>query len=416
MQVYLVGGAVRDTLLNREVTERDWVVVGATPEQLSHLGYQQVGKDFPVFLHPDSKEEYALARTERKQGSGYHGFACYFDSDVTLEQDLIRRDLTVNAMAMTEDGAVIDPYNGRKDLANRILRHVSDAFIEDPLRVLRVARFAARYHTLGFTVAEETLQLMRKMATSGELSDITPERVWQEINKALSEESPHIFFSILHDCGALVCFMPELDALWGIPNPAKWHPEIDSGIHTMMVLEQAAKLTTSTMTRFAALCHDLGKALTEKALLPSHHGHEKAGVDIIKKVAARLKIPNSYKKLAMITSEFHLHCHRALELNPKTLVKVLEKAQAYRQEELFLQFLLACEADFKGRTGFEHKDYPQRRLFQDILAKTRKVDATLFTEQGLTGQQIGQHIHRYRVELAKQIQQKYQGMNYESNH
>jgi len=400
MNTYLVGGAVRDQLLNRPVVDRDWVVVGATPDELIQRGFKPVGKDFPVFLNPQTHEEYALARTEKKQGKGYHGFSCYFAPDVTLEQDLERRDLTINAIAQSEDGTLVDPFNGVADLQAKVLRHVSTAFIEDPLRVLRVARFAARYHSLGFTIAEETLQLMRQLAASGELNHLTPERVWKETEKALSENSPQVYFQTLHQVDALACIFPELDRLWGIPNPPQWHPEIDSGIHTMMVLEQAAKLSSSIDVRFAALCHDLGKGLPPEQEWPSHKGHEVAGIKVIEKMSQRLRIPNKLKQLACVTSEYHLHCHRAFELNPKTLIKTLESTGAYRQENAFEQFLLACKADFLGRTGFEDKPYPQLDFLSQLREKTATIDAKPFIDEGYTGKKIGEQIYRKRVSIA----------------
>ncbi|ACY57472.1 tRNA nucleotidyltransferase [Yersinia pestis D106004] len=305
MNIYLVGGAVRDSLLNLPVTEQDWVVVGATPEQLLKLGYQQVGKDFPVFLHPVSHEEYALARTERKSGQGYTGFTCYAAPDVTLEDDLLRRDLTVNAIARSADGEFIDPYHGKQDLENRVLRHVSDAFGEDPLRVLRVARFAARFAYLGFTIAPETMSLMSNMAQSGELSALTPERVWKETEKALKTQSPHVYFQVLRDCGALAVLFPEIERLFGVPAPEKWHPEIDTGIHTLMTLAIAAQLSPEVDIRFAALCHDLGKGLTPKEHWPHHHGHGPAGVKLVEQLCQRLRIPNPVRDLAKLVAEYH---------------------------------------------------------------------------------------------------------------
>jgi tRNA nucleotidyltransferase (CCA-adding enzyme) len=408
MKIYLVGGAVRDKLLNRSVTERDWVVVGATPQQMQQLGYKPVGKDFPVFLHPQTKEEYALARTERKTGQGYHGFSCYYAPDVTLEEDLKRRDLTINAMAEDQSGRLIDPYGGMNDLRQKKLRHVSDAFIEDPLRVLRVARFAARYHQLGFTIAEETLSLMRQLADSGELNHLTPERIWKETEKALTETSPQVYFDVLHQTGALACFFPELDKLWGIPNPAEWHPEIDSGVHTMMVLEQAARLSDEIQVRFAALCHDLGKGNTPPDEWPSHRGHEKAGVKIIAAACKRLKVPKTLCQLAKVTSEFHLHAHRAFELKAATLVKLLERTHAYHQPHRFEAFLLACEADFRGRKGFESRSYPQRQFLLDLLEATRKVDVQSLIQQGFSGHTLGQKIHQLRVAEARRIKLEYQ--------
>ena len=403
MQVFLVGGAVRDQLLNRKVTERDWVVVGATPQQLIDQGYQQVGKDFPVFLHPETHDEYALARTERKTTQGYHGFTCYFAPDVTLEQDLLRRDLTINAIAQDNLGQLIDPYGGQQDIEAKVLRHVSTAFVEDPLRVLRVARFAARYHYLGFSIAPETRQLMQQLAQSGELNSLTPERIWKETERALTERSPEVYFEVLHETGALECFFPELERLWGIPNPPQWHPEIDSGVHTMMVLHRAAVLTEEVAIRFAALCHDLGKGVTPVAEWPSHRGHEKAGVPIIEALCSRLKIPNRFKQLAAITSEFHLLAHKAFQLKASTLVKMLEKSKAYRNEKQFFDFLLACEADFRGRTGFEERDYPQRRFLIQAHQVTKTIDTRPWLEQGHSGKVIGEKIHQRRVGLIKQL-------------
>ena len=405
MEIYLVGGAVRDALLNRPVTEKDWVVVNATPQQLLDQGFQQVGKDFPVFLHPKTKEEYALARTERKSGAGYHGFDCYFAPDVTLEQDLQRRDLTINAMAQDDAGNIIDPYNGLSDLKQKTLRHISNAFVEDPLRVLRVARFAARYHHLGFSVADDTLTLMTQLSQSGELNALTPERIWKETERALQEKSPDVYFSLLHETGALKCFFPELDCLWGVPNPPQWHPEIDSGIHTIMVLQQAALLSDDLSVRFAALCHDLGKGATPEQEWPSHRGHEKTGVNIIQRVCRRLKVPNHLNKLACLTSEFHLHSHKAFELKPSTLIKLLEKTAAYRQPQLFENFLLACEADFRGRTGFENRPYPQREFLQQLASETSDIDTQAIIADGYSGKQIGERIHQLRVNKAKALKQ-----------
>ncbi|WP_196139520.1 multifunctional CCA addition/repair protein [Aliikangiella sp. G2MR2-5] len=403
MQVYLVGGAVRDKLLNYPVYEEDWVVVGATPQELTKQGYKQVGKDFPVFLHPDTGDEYALARTERKSGKGYYGFEVYAEKDVTLEQDLIRRDLTINAMAMDQNGQVIDPYNGQKDLKQKILRHVSPAFKEDPLRVLRVARFAARYHHLGFKVAAETLELMHSIAGTGELNALAAERVWKETVRALGERSPQVFFEVLRQCGGLADWFPEIDVLWGIPNPAKWHPEVDTGIHTMMVLEQAAILSDQPVTRYAALCHDLGKGATPRENHPSHPGHEKLGVPLVEKLSRRLKTPTEFERLAKIASEYHLHLHRLEELKSKTIVKVLEKTNAFKQPQRFEQFLQVCEADFKGRTGFEKRDYPQAALMRKALERCNQIKAAEVIAQGYQGKKIGEEIHRERVSAVKKL-------------
>jgi len=403
MQVFLVGGAVRDKLLNYPVIEKDWVVVGATPQQLLDRGFKQVGKDFPVFLHPDSGEEYALARTERKSGQGYYGFEVHADIDVTLEQDLVRRDLTINAIAMDEQGQIIDPYQGKDDLDAKILRHISPAFAEDPLRVLRVARFAARYAHLGFKIADETLTLMRQLSHSGELENLTAERVWKETYRAIGERSPQVYFETLKNVGALRHWFAELDILWGIPNPPKWHPEIDTGIHTMMVLEQAALITDNPVTRFAALCHDLGKGLTPSEKLPSHAGHEKTGVPLVKKLCARLKAPTEYLHLAQMACEYHLHLHRLEALKASTVVKLLEKTDAFRKPERFKQFIQVCEADFKGRTGFEKREYPQAGLMRQALAICQQVNPRAFIEKGFAGKQIGEAIHQERVKRVKAL-------------
>ncbi len=401
MQIFLVGGAVRDKLLDYPVVEKDWLVVGATPNQMLEQGYKQVGKDFPVFLHPKTNEEYALARTERKQGFGYHGFEVFADPSVTIEQDLIRRDLTINAIAEDNNGNLVDPYNGQQDISNKILRHVSPAFQEDPLRVLRVARFAARYHHLGFTIAPETLALMQQICQSGELKHLAAERVWKETVRALAEKSPQVYFKVLKQCGGLKDWFAELDILWGIPNPEKWHPEIDTGIHTMMVLEQAALLTNNTVTRFAALCHDLGKGATPVEKYPSHAGHEKLGVPLAQNLSRRIKSPSEYEKLAKIASEYHLHLHRIEELKPSTVVKVLEKTDAFRKTDRFNQFLQVCEADFKGRTGFENKPYPQAEIMKKALKLCQSIQPKALIEQGYQGKKLGEEIHRQRVSKVK---------------
>ncbi|EWH09626.1 metal dependent phosphohydrolase [Catenovulum agarivorans DS-2] len=403
MQVYLVGGAVRDKLLNLKVKDKDWVVVGATPKQMLDLGYQQVGKDFPVFLHPKSKQEYALARTERKIAGGYTGFECQFGTDVSLEQDLIRRDLTINAIAEDDNGQLIDPHNGLADIQAKLLRHVSPAFVEDPLRVLRVARFAARYHSLGFTIAAETIELMQQMVNHGELNHLQPERIWLETEKALMTGAPQIYFKILKQVGALKVIMPELDCLWGIPNPEKWHPEIDTGIHCMMVVEQASKLSESTEVRFAALCHDLGKGLTPPEMWPRHHGHEKAGVQLVKDVCSRLRIPNHFRDLACITSEFHCHIHKAYELKSTTYLKMFDKTDLWRKPERFKQFLLCCLADFKGRKDFENRDYPQFEHVRKIADACLSIKAQPFLQQGYKGLQIKQKIYDERIKVIKQL-------------
>lgn len=397
MKTYLVGGAVRDELLKRKVTERDWVVVGATPDEMFQQGYIKVGKDFPVFLHPETKEEYALARTERKSGKGYYGFECNFDSTVTLEDDLLRRDLTVNAIAKDSDGNIIDPFNGVKDLENKVLRHVSKAFNEDPVRILRVARFMARYQPLGFSVADDTMQLMQSMVTAGEVDALVSERVWQEFNKALGEACPCAFIETLRESGALKILFPELDRLWGVPQRPEYHPEIDCGIHTMMVLDVACNLTDCKITRFAALCHDLGKGVTPKSELPSHKGHEARGVPLVNAVCDRYKIPKEYRDLAAKTSKWHLHVHRALELTPKTILKLFEALDLFRRPEIFEKFLIACIADARGRTGFENKDLPQVDYLRSCVQAVLAVRADEFVAGGLTGDKIKEALHKARL-------------------
>lgn len=400
---YLVGGAVRDKLLNREVYDRDYVVVGSTVKQMLSLGFTQVGKDFPVFLHPKTKEEYALARKEKKVEAGYTGFTCDSSAKVTLEEDLLRRDLTINAMALDADGNIIDPYNGQDDLKKRIFRHVSDAFIEDPLRVLRVARFAARYHSYGFTIADETLALMSQISKSGELQALSSERIYIELNKSLTEEHPEIFFETLRVCGALKVLLPELDTLWGIPNPAQWHPEVCSGIHTMMVLQQAVKLSNKTEVRFAALCHDLGKGITPESKWPSHHGHEKSGLPLVQKLCKRLKVPNSYQNLALKVCEYHLHCHKAFELKPSTILRVFDALDVWRKPEQFNDFILACTADMRGRAGFENKEYPQANYLHQCLMAANSIKAKQFVEKGLKGVAIKLAIEEGRLKAIESI-------------
>lgn len=422
LDIYLVGGAVRDKLLNRAAKDNDYLVVGTTVDQMLQLGFNQVGKDFPVFLHPKTKQEYALARTERKQGQGYTGFDCYAAPDVTIEQDLLRRDLTINAMAMNGNGTIIDPYHGQKDLKERVLRHVSNAFIEDPLRVLRVARFAARYHNDGFTIAAETLALMTKISDSGELSTLSAERVWQEMQRALSEgeeeandQHPEVFFQVLHQCHGLKALWPDLDILWGVPNPPQWHPEICSGIHTMMVLRQAVLLTTNnknkTAIRFAALCHDLGKGLTINELWPSHQGHEKSGLPLVEKISTQLKVPTYYKQLALKVCEHHLHCHRAFQLKASTLLRIFNQIDVWRKPQEFDDFLIACKSDFLGRLGFENKPYPQEQYLKTVAKAAMKVNAKAFVEQGLKGIAIKEAIEKSRLTAIKEVKQQFELTN-----
>ena len=375
MQVYLVGGAVRDEQLGIPHRERDWCVVGATPEELLAQGYRQVGKDFPVFLHPDSGEEFALARTERKTAPGYHGFVVDCSPDVSIEDDLLRRDLTINAIAKDASGNLIDPCNGIHDIENRVLRHVSDAFAEDPVRILRVARFAARFNHLGFTIAPETMQLMRNMVSDGEVDALVADRVWRETEEALRGSDVRVYIEVLRECGALHVLLPEVDALFGIPQPEQWHPEIDTGVHVLMVLDQAEAISNDLEVRFAALTHDLGKGNTPRNKLPSHPGHEIRGCEMIRDVAERLPVPKACRDLALLVSEFHTHCHRALELRAKTVLKVLEKTDAFRRPDRFEQFLLACEADARGRAGLENRRYPQADHFRGAFAAASAIDS-----------------------------------------
>ncbi len=403
MQVYLVGGAVRDRLLGRPVKERDWVVVGASPEELERQGFVPVGREFPVFLHPDTHEEHALARLERKVAPGYRGFTTQFSPDVTLEEDLRRRDLTINAMAETPAGDIVDPYGGRRDLEARLLRHVSESFIEDPVRVLRVARFAARYAQLGFRVAEETVALMRRMTESGELTALVPERVWQETERALGESRPDVFFETLRECGALQVIFPELAALYGVPQPPRWHPEIDTGVHVMLALRYSAASGASTTVRFAVLMHDLGKALTAPEHWPSHRGHEEGGVPVIEALCARLKVPNGFRDLAVLTARHHAVVHRAAELRPSTVLKLLETTDAFRRPERFQELLAACEADARGRTGLEAQPYPQRDFLGRALAAAAAVSLDENERQGLAGPAIGEKMRDKRLAAIKAL-------------
>lgn len=397
MQVYLVGGAVRDHLLGHPYHEKDYVVVGATPEQLLAQGYQPVGKDFPVFLHPDTKDEYALARTERKSGHGYHGFEFYTDVNVTLEQDLIRRDLTINAIAMDDAGNIYDPYGGQRDLEQRILRHVSDAFVEDPLRVLRIARFAARYKALGFKVADETLELMQELAQSGELEALTPERVWKETSRALMEDHADEYFEVLRACGALKVLFPEIDALYGIPQRPEYHPEIDCGIHTMMSLQQACRANYSLDVRFAVLVHDLGKALTPVDELPRHIMHEERGVKPVTEVCDRMRVPTNTKQLAISVCKEHLKCHQALSLKPGTLWRLLQRMDVLRRPERVEAFVQACECDSRGRLGLEDRAYPQAQYVLDAMNVVRSIKAADLPPD-ISGPDIGEMLIERRIQ------------------
>ncbi len=405
MRVYLVGGAVRDRLLGLPVRERDWVVVGATPEELVRLGYEPVGREFPVFLHPTTHEEYALAREERKVGPGYRGFVTQFAPTVTLEEDLRRRDLTINAMAEDESGTLIDPYGGRADLEARLLRHVSAAFVEDPVRILRVARFAARFAPLGFRIAEETLALMRRLTDSGEVRTLVPERVWQETERALAGACPEVFFDVLRACGALAVVYPEIDALFGVPQPPRWHPEIDTGVHVMLALKHAAGQGASVAVRFAVLTHDLGKAQTPRSEWPSHHGHEEFGVPLIDALCDRLKVPNTYRELAALAARYHTLVHRALELRPATVLGLLESCDALRRPERFTELLRACEADARGRTGREQAPYPQAEYLTRAVAAAAGVTLTESERRGLEGAEIGAELRRRRLAAVTRVRQ-----------
>lgn len=400
MQIYLVGGAVRDSLLGLPLKEKDWVVVGGTPEEMTQRGFLPVGKDFPVFLHPETHEEYALARTERKTGKGYKGFLFHASPAVTLEEDLRRRDLTVNAMAQTKNGQLIDPFGGKKDLEKRILRHVSPAFVEDPVRCLRVARFAARFSHLGFKIAEETEALMQKMVASGEVNALVPERVWKELECGLSEQHPHVFFQVLKNCGALKVLFPEIDSLFGVPNPLKHHPEIDTGVHTLLVLEQAAPLTQDPKVRFAALLHDLGKALTPSAAWPKHYAHETLGLNPIRALCTRTKAPKAYLELALLVAKYHLICHQVEKLKPTTLHDFLMKLDVLRRPHRFFGFLIACEADARGRWGFEEAPYPQRAFLKKAYEVIRKV-GSIDTSKKLSGSEYGEQLRRLRIQALK---------------
>ncbi|HCZ8412045.1 TPA: multifunctional CCA addition/repair protein [Proteus mirabilis] len=396
MKIYLVGGAVRDQLLNLPVKDRDWVVVSATPETLLQQGYQQVGKDFPVFLHPDTHEEYALARTERKSGSGYTGFTCYAAPDVTLEDDLQRRDLTINAIAYSAKGEYIDPYHGIDDIHAKLLRHVSDAFSEDPLRVLRVARFAARFAPLGFTIAPETMSLMQEMTNSGELNALTAERVWKETEKALHSQAPQVYFEILHQCGALKILFPEINALFGVPAPKKWHPEIDTGIHTMMVLAMASRLTDDIAVRFSALCHDLGKGVTPVENWPHHHGHGPAGVPLVEALCQRYRIPNQIRDLAKLAAKYHDHLHRIEKMRPSKIIRLFDAIDAWRKPERIDQLAIISEADARGRQGAENLPYPQGIFFRQAFKIANQVDVKSIVSRGLKGSAIREALTKQR--------------------
>lgn len=403
MQIYMVGGAVRDKLLGRPVNDHDWVVVGATPEQMLALGYLPVGRDFPVFLHPETREEYALARTERKSGRGYRGFVVQSSPDVTLEEDLARRDLTINAIAVGADPSSatghFDPYGGERDLQDRVLRHVTDAFREDPVRILRVARFAARF--TDFTVAPETMQLMREMVAHGEADHLVAERVWQELARGLMEERPSRMFDVLRECGALKVVLPEVDRLWGVPQRPEYHPEVDTGVHLMMVLDMAARLATTLTVRFACLVHDLGKGTTPADMLPRHIGHEQRSAKLLKGLCERLRVPTECRETADVVAREHGNIHRSGELGAAALVRLIERCDGIRKPARFDEILLACECDARGRLGFDEAPYPQRQRLREALAAVQSVATSVIAaraaESGVTGQKVGEMIHAARV-------------------
>jgi tRNA nucleotidyltransferase (CCA-adding enzyme) len=398
---YRVGGCVRDHLLGLPVNDIDWVVTGATPAKMLAGGYKPIGRDFPVFLHPDTHQEYALARSERKSGPGYRGFEINTDPTITIEQDLLRRDLTINAIAEDEQGNIIDPYDGRKDIAARCLRHVSDAFVEDPVRVLRVARFAARFHHLGFSIADETRELIRQIGASGELDTLVAERVWSELSRALDEDDPGVFFTSLKDCGVLSCLFPEIDSLFGVPQNAKYHPEIDTGVHVMMALQASAELGHDNEIRFAVLMHDLGKASTPADVLPSHHGHEARGIKPVKVFCKRWRVPRAHSELALITTELHLKAHRYQELKASTLLKFFTRADSLRKPERFVKMLEACRADVRGRTGREDDSYPQAAYLAALNIKLAEMDISEIRQRELSGEAMGAAIQEARIQLIK---------------
>ena len=414
MQIYMVGGAVRDRLLGLPVQDHDWVVVGATPEQMVAQGYLPVGKDFPVFLHPDSREEYALARTERKSGRGYKGFTVFTSPDVTLEEDLARRDLTINSIAACADWTsaggklgskvdLIDPFGGQRDLQAKVLRHVTDAFREDPVRILRLARFAARFHD--FSIAPETMALLREMVADGEADHLVPERVWQELSRGLMEAHPARMFDVLRDCGALAVVLPELNRLWGVPQRAEYHPEVDTGVHVMMVLQMAARLNASLPVRWACLMHDLGKGTTPADVLPRHIGHEQRSSKLLRTVGQRLRVPTDCTELADVVAREHGNIHRSGDLNAAALVRLLERCDAFRKPARFADALLACECDARGRLGMEEDAYPQRQHLLAALAAAQGVDtasvAQAAVDRGARGDAIGKAVATARAQAVQ---------------
>lgn len=403
MEIYLVGGAVRDRLLGIPSYDKDWMVVGSSPQEMLAQGFRAVGQDFPVFLHPETQEEYALARTERKSGQGYTGFECHYAPDVTLEEDLARRDLTINAIAQSPDGSLHDPYHGEKDLQARILRHVSPAFSEDPLRVLRVARFAAKLQPFGFTIAPETMLLMQQIVDSGELSYLTAERVWQEWQKSLNTDSPQVFLETLKQCGALAVILPEIDALFGVPQPERWHPEIDTGIHTLMVAKQAAQLSSDIAVRFAAQVHDLGKAITPESEWPSHKMHCHTGLKLIKQLCQRLTVPNECRDLALLVCQHHSNLHRTMELKPSTALKLLNQLDAWRKPQRFEQVLLCCQADHQGRLGLESQPYPQKKRMLDYYHAAASINVQAIISQGVIGKAIREELDKQRTAAIESV-------------
>ncbi|MFJ3261312.1 multifunctional CCA addition/repair protein [Pseudomonas sp. NPDC086581] len=409
MHIYKVGGAVRDRLLGIPFSDTDWVVVGASADEMLAQGYRPVGADFPVFLHPKTGEEYALARTERKSGRGYGGFTFYASPDVTLEEDLIRRDLTINAMAEDDDGQVVDPYHGQKDLEARLLRHVSPAFAEDPLRVLRVARFAARYAPMGFTVAPETQTLMRELSKSGELEALTAERSWKEISRALMESRPDVFIQVLRDCGALAVLMPEVDALFGVPQPPQHHPEVDTGEHVLAVLRECARYAQPLSVRWACLVHDVGKGETREEEWPKHHAHEHLGLPLIDAINTRFKVPRDCQELARLVGEYHTHCHRALELRPNTILELLQSFDVYRRPQRFEEFLAASEMDARGRHGLEDREYPQAEYLRGAAQAARSVAVQPLLEKGYKGAELGEALKRERLTALKAYKENHTG-------